>query len=142
MITRGIVERVVDAYHVKVRIPSIDRVATSSIHTATENLNTAIVATVPGCQIELQPNDVVIVAIDSSEPSAIIIGYLYREESVNKPVTMLLEKLLVSSKAVLPSSTFVGKVTPNELQALQGVQSNIQVQLDELNSRLKKLEEM
>lgn len=141
MITRGIVERVIDSYHVKVRLPSIDRVETSSIHTVTENLNTAILATVPGCQIELQPDDVVIVAIDPSEPSAIILGYLYRQEAVNKPITMFLEKLLVSYRASLPSSTTIGSVKATEIQCLKGVEDNIQMQLDELNSRLKKLEE-
>lgn len=139
MITRGIIEKSIDQYHVKVRIPSVDRVDTSSVHTSTDNLNTAVFATLPGCEVRLQPGDVVIVYVD--EESATILGYLYRIESIEKRISQNLASLNVSESARLPISTHIGEVLPKEIAYLSGVNENLQKQLDAIKERLTLLEE-
>ena len=141
MITRGIIEKSIDEYKVKVRVPSIDRMSTSSLHTSTENLNTAIFATLPGCQVHLQPGDVVIVYIDDSGESAIILGYLYRVESVEKTCSYKADSLIVTDSATLSRNTTIGEVKASEISYLSGLTENIQKQLDELSRRLNVLEE-
>lgn len=137
MITRGIIEQVVDAFHVKVRIPTIDRVASSNVHTSTENLNTATYVSVPGCEVQLQPGDVVIVHVSSE--TVTIIGYLYRQEVISKRCSFNLESLDVSGSAKLPLDTRIGNVRPGEISMLQGVEDNIQTQIDELKQKIKEL---
>ena len=45
MITRGIVEKIIDQYSVKVRIPILDKVGASDAATPTDELNTAVICT-------------------------------------------------------------------------------------------------
>jgi len=139
MITRGIIEKSVDQYHVKVRIPSVDRMDTSSVYTSTDNLNTAVFATLPGCEVRLQPGDVVIVYVD--DESATILGYLYRIESIEKRISQNLASLNVSESVKLPISTSIGEVLPKEIAYLSGVNENLQKQLDAIKERLTLLEE-
>ena len=138
MITRGIIEKSIDLYHVKVRIPSVDRVETSSLHTSTDNLNTAVFATLPGCEVQLQPGDIVIVHVD--DEGATILGYLYRLESTEKRISQRLASLDVEESVRLPFSTKIGKVLPKEVACLSGVNENLQQQLNEIKERLKALE--
>lgn len=139
MIRRGIIEKSVDLYHVKVRIPSVDRVLTSPMHTSTDNLTTAVLATVPGCEVNLQPGDVVIVSIESDD-DVVILGYLYREESIKKHCSQRLDSLTVDYSTVLSADTTIGSVQPKNIQSLQGVSENIQKQLDDIKQRLTILE--
>ena len=141
MITRGIIEKSIDPYHVKVRIPTIDRLSTSSVHTPTNNLSNAVFATLPGCEVKLQPGDVVIVSVDNVEDSVTILGYLYREASVNKQCSHKMESLTVNTLAKLPKDTTIGSVFPSEIAQLSGVKENIQKQLDDITRRLSLLEE-
>lgn len=141
MITRGIIEKSIDQYHVKVRIPSVDRVDTSSVHTSTDNLNTAVFATLPGCEVRLQPGDVVIVSIEDFDEGATILGYLYRNESIQKQIVQNLSSLTVGESAKLPISTTIGKVSSSELAHLSGVNENLQKQLNDIKERLALLEE-
>lgn len=140
MITRGIIEKSVDQYHVKVRIPSIDRMNTSSVHTSTDNLTNAVLATLPGCEVQLQPGDVVIVAIDKTDDCATILGYLYREASVNKHCRHNMSSLSVDYSTVLSRDTTIGDVKSTEIAHLCGVKENIQKQLDDIQRRLSSLE--
>jgi len=132
MITRGIIEQRVDAYHVKVRIPLVDKVLTAPIHTPTENLTTAILATIPGLEVELVPGDVVIVSTDKCEDTAIILGYLYRDASRDKICKLKLESLHVVDSAELPRNTNIGNVTAAELNFLSGARDNLQRQIDDI----------
>lgn len=141
MITRGIIEKSIDQYHVKVRIPSIDRMSTSSVHTSTDNLSTAVFATLPGCEVHLQPGDVVIVSVEDVDDSVTILGYLYRDASVKKHCSHKMDSLRVDYSTVLSNDTTIGIVTPREIEYLAGVKENIQKQFDDLQMRLRLLEE-
>lgn len=141
MITRGIIEQSIDEYRVKVRIPTVDRLDTSSVHTSTDNLNTAVFATLPGCEVNLQPGDVVIVSVEDLDESAVIIGYLYRLESVNKHCSYRADSLIVDNVTQLSKDTSIGEVQATEIAHLKGLNENLQQQLDEIKQRLLRLEE-
>lgn len=141
MITRGIIEEVVDSYTARVRIPTVDRIATSTIHTASNNLRQAIVSALPGIVLHLSVGDVVIVDIpDHSSSSGTILGYLYRPEVKDFKCDALFDTLSVQSVSSLPQDTTIGEVTSSELHCLRGVSSNIQKQLDDMLERIKRLE--
>ncbi len=137
MIKRGIIEKRVDPYHVKVRIPSIDRVSTSSIHTSTDNLSTATFITIPGLEVDLQPGDVVLVNIEAEEVT--IFGYLYRDASIAKKCILNLSDLLVDQSATLPLNTVIGDVTAANVQCLAGATENIQKQIDALKQQIAEM---
>ncbi len=137
MITKGIVEKIVDRYHVKVRIPTIDRTPSSSIHTNTENLNTALICTLSNCNPNIQIGDVVFVALDDqSEDDAIILGYLYREVMTPTYCDLILNRLNVESEVALPKNITIGDITYTELSQLIGANKNLQQQITSLQNQL------
>lgn len=141
MITKAIVEKIISPYQVKVRIPVFDRVDTSSISTSTENLNTATICTLPNCYINIQVGDVVFVGFeDNTYHKAVVLGHLCKQ-NVETFCNIDLNKVTVATSAELPYNTTVGQIKPQELLCLAGVQSNIQLQLDNITQRLLALEE-
>lgn len=140
MITKAIVESVVDRYTIKVRVPRIDRTYASSIRTETEYLNEALICTLSNCDPNIQPGDIVFVALDDqNEDEAIILGYLYRETRTNALCDFILNSLTVNGQVTLPFETQIGIVQPSELQALSGVSDNISSTLRDFKQTLDDL---
>lgn len=141
MITKGIIEDIVSPYEVKVRIPLLDRSSTSSLSTATENLNSATICTLPNCYMNLQIGDIVFVGFeDNTYYKAVILGHLSREASTSTYVDLSMRNLTVLDSAKLPSSTSIGELTAEKIQDLIGLKDILQQQIDELLKRIEKLE--
>lgn len=140
MITKAIVESIVDRYTVKVRVPRIDRTYASSIRTENTYLNEALICTLSNCDPNIQPGDIVFVALDDqNEDEAIILGYLYRETRTNALCDFILNSLVVNGQVKLPFETQIGFVQPSELQALTGISGNISSTLTEFKKKLEDL---
>lgn len=142
MITKAIVEQIVDSYNIRVRIPIIDRTAKSSIHTSTENLNVATICTVGGCSPNLRVGDVVIVALDDTlEENVVILGSCYRDTPSYTYSDIIHNQLDVRVKCTLPEETTIGNVSAESLKHLSGAKDNLQRQITSLEERLSFLEE-
>ena len=140
MITKAIIEAVVDKYTLKIRVPRLDRTVSSTIKTATQDLNEAIVCTLPKCDPNLQPGDIVFVAIDEqNEDDMIILGHLYREHTRSNACDLILSHLQVDTIAELPIQTTIGSVTSDNIKTLEGSSDNIQLQLNTITSTLSDL---
>ena len=140
MITKAIVEKVIDNYNIRVRVPSLDRTYQSSVYTNNEDLNVAIVCTLPGCDPNIKVGDVVFVSLEETEEDrAVILGYLYRTKKTETLCDMLLSKLNVANVAVLPEDTTIGNVSSFELQQLSGIRGNVQLQITQLQEQVARL---
>lgn len=143
MITKAIVEKVIDNYNIRIRVPSLDRTYQSSVYTNNEDLNVAIVCTLPGCDPNIKVGDVVFVSLeDTEEDRAVILGYLYRTKKTETLCDMLLSKLNVADAAVLPEDTTIGNVSSFELQQLSGIRGNVQLQITQLQEQVAKLTQL
>ena len=141
MITKAIVEDVIDRYNIKIRIPSLDRTPRSSVRTLSDNLDVAIICTLPHFDLKIQRGDIVIVAWEETEEEPIILGYLYRSKMTDTYVDCILSSVHVNNNAHLPHDTFIGDVMNHEIHQLTGIRANIQKQIDELQAKLIQLEE-
>ena len=143
MITKAIVEKVIDNYNIRVRVPSLDRTYQSSVYTNNEDLNVAIVCTLPGCDPNIKVGDVVFVSLEETEEDrAVILGYLYRTKKTETLCDMLLSKLNVANVAVLPEDTSIGNVSSFELQQLSGIRGNVQLQITQLQEQVARLTQL
>jgi hypothetical protein len=142
MFTRAIVDSVVDKYHIRVRIPLLDRVASTNVHTSSDDLNIATICTLPNCSPNIKPGDVVFVAFESTDvgKKAVVVGYLFREAMAQTYCDMVVDDLQVVGKCTLPYETSIGGVSQNELANLRGVRDNLQRQIDSLLERVIELE--
>lgn len=139
MVTKGIVEEVISPYSIRVRIPSIDRLYQSSVHVSKEALDVAVICTLPGCDINLQPGDIVIVSSDEAEEDLIILGTLYRSKKTSTLTNFEIAILLVSDTATLPEATTIGNVDSTSLQCLAGCRYNLQKHLDDMQAQIDEL---
>lgn len=143
MITKAIVEKVIDNYNIRIRVPSLDRTYQSSVHTNNEDLDVALVCTLPGCDPNIKAGDIVFVSLEETEEDrAVILGYLYRTKKTETLCDMLLSKLNVANVAVLPQDTTIGNVSSFELQQLSGIRGNVQLQITQLQKQVARLTEM
>lgn len=140
MITKAIVEQIVDRYHIRVRIPVLDRTLQSSIHTPTEELNVALVCVPPNFSPNIKCGDIVFVSIDNTdEENVVILGYLYRSDETMPYADMILNELSVQSIAKFPADTTIGNVSGKEISMLSSVNDNIQRQIDHLQQQIDRL---
>lgn len=142
MITRGIVEEIVSPYQVSVRIPSIDRTNIHNNRATKNNLNIATICSLPRCNLNLQPGDVVFVAFEDNHynKELVILGVLYKETATVGAPKQQLQTLDVFSNAVLPIDTQIGEVSSTSIQSLRGCKGNIQEELNMLKQRVLNLE--
>ena len=141
MITRGIVEEVIDRYTVRVRLPLLDGTPSSKMSTKTNQLNVASICTLPSCDMNVRVGDVVFVGFeDVGERRAFIFGYLYRNAMTNTYCDMMVNSLETLGRTQLCSNTSIGDVSANEISCLSGVTSNIQKQINRLETMITTLE--
>lgn len=137
MITKAIVEALVDRHKVRVRIPILDRVSSSNVHTKTEDLNIATICTLPSCHPNLQPGDVVFVAFeDSDQRNAVVLGHLYRQNMTDTYSDIVLNSLKVNGECTLTKDTTIGNISYTQLSTLTGIKDNIQNQLNSTNEKV------
>ena len=140
MITRGIVEKLLTPYEIKVRIPLLDRIPISSVSTDVDSLNTAVVCTLPRCDVNLRPGDIVFVGFEDNQyDQVVILGVLYKETLTKESPNQQLQNLNVFGEAVLPQQTSIGDVTANNIKCLQGCKINIQQEIEMLKIQLENL---
>lgn len=140
MITKAIVDSIVDKYTIKVRIPRIDRVLQTSMRTSDDHLSEALICTLSNCDPNIRVGDIVFVALDDqNEDEVIILGYLYREKRTEAYCDLILNELRVCNKVILPKNTSIGDVNANDIIHLKNTKDNIQLQIDSLVTELSNL---
>lgn len=140
MLTKGIVEEIVDQYTIKVRLPIYDKLAESMQSTSIEDLAEAIICTIPNITNTLSINDIVIVGFEDDDISKpIILGQLYRNKESDSIANLKLGELTTISTTKLNYNTFIGNITPNEIETLSGAKDNLQRQIDLLNDEIQQL---
>lgn len=143
MITKGIIEKIINPYSVKVRIPIFDATKEAKEGVKTDELSNAIICALPNSGNLLEVNDVVFVAFEDNDiAKPIIIGHLYKEVKTNTKIDLELNNLKTFSTTKLNKDTYIGEVKPSELKALLGVRENIQNQIDNLNDLIEELRGM
>lgn len=125
MLQKAIIEKKLDKYSMKVRIPVYNKVKSDPTATPTNELYTATIQTLPGCSPNYQEGDVVIVDFENDDVSfPIIIGLLYREHMPQGSTDITADSLVVNVNTNLSENTLIGEVTPESLKKLNDKYSN------------------
>lgn len=125
MLQKAIIEKKLDKYSMKVRIPVYNKVKSDPTATPTNELYTATIQTLPGCSPNYQEGDVVIVDFENDDLSfPIIIGLLYREHMPQGSTDITANSLVVNVNTNLSENTLIGEVTPDSLKKLNDKYSN------------------
>ena len=133
MITRGIVEKLLDRYTIKVRMPLLNRMKQNSSSILSDDLNEAVVSVPPNFDPNINVGDVVFVAFeDNNFGKPVVIGYLYRSNMTPTYGDIILNSINVKIAANLSADTTIGDVSSTNISYLKGVTSNIQGQLNSL----------
>lgn len=143
MIYKGIVESMLDQYRAKVRIPVLHRASFAPKTVATADLPEALICTLSGCQGGIKQGDIVFIAHEDNDLSKpVIIGHLYSEQINSAYPSLHLETLDVLYSANLPSDTYIGNISPENLSQLADLTVNVQHELELINSKIKNIEDL
>ena len=137
MVTKAIIEEVINNYQVKVRIPILDSTENFSTSTSQVELSTAIVCVQPRSTFVPEVGDIVIVSFeDNDKGKPIIIGCLFKESDNLSQVDLTARNLTVNEGTVLSKNTQIGDIDYNQLKYLQGLQEPVQQALTNLETML------
>lgn len=116
MVTRGIIEKLIDNTHVKVRVPRINKSAGAVGATPTDELPTACLCSIPGVIPYYNVSDVVYVDYENDDTdSPVVIGLISSAITNNGRSDVFLSSLQVDASAILPSDTNIGPITPESI---------------------------
>lgn len=140
MITKGIVESIVDNYSVKVRIPMYDKIDGAKNATPNSDLSIATVCTLPGAVNQVQVGDIVFVGFEDNDISRpVILGQLYRNIQESSLCSLNIDSIVVSNSAKFNEQTTIGDVSYKDISSLIGVRSNLQQQLDTVIDKINEI---
>lgn len=136
MITKAIIESVINNYSYKVRIPVYNRSKDAVFKTQSEQLYTAHVCCQPGLYPLYEVDDIVYVDFeDNNTGNPVILGLLLCEKQVKNSNSLLnINSIDIVSSAILPKNTQIGDISSTEIGQLDGVIGNIQRQIDILKN--------
>lgn len=140
MLTKAIVDKVIDTNAIRVRIPVFNKASYNVNATPSEELYVATVCTLPNCEIPFQVGDVVIVGFEDNQASKpVIIGYLFRKTDYLCKADLKLSSLIVDGNVKFSNEISIGEINYNDILKLKGIKDNIQQQLDILTNRINLL---
>ena len=133
MVTKGIIEEIIDTYKAKVRLPVFDALEGTQSGVSNNNLCVATNIVIANMTNPVSVGDVVFVTFEDNDNSKpIILGHLYKQKlSTTKP-NLSLGGLEATGTVKLGKSTSVGDVSYKEIQALIGVNANIKDTFDNI----------
>lgn len=141
MITRGIIEQIVNAYTVKVRMPAINDMGRTGKNLLSDDLNDAKICTLSHVNPSLNIGDIVFVAFEDNDMGKpVVIGHLYRENMQNTYTDIQSNSLIVNLMCQLPEYTSIGEVTSKQIAYLKNVNYDLQSQIDRLTNIVNDLE--
>lgn len=141
MITKGIVEKIISPYLIKVRLPIFDKIEEAKDSTKVNDLSEATICTLPNSGNQVDIGDIVFVGFEDNDYSKpIILGHLFKESLAKANIDITTRLFTTTSLTKLYKQTYIGEVTPQEIECLKNIESNIQGQLKVINERLDKLE--
>lgn len=132
--TRAFIEGRVDDFHYRVRIPILNKLSSSVGATPTNELAVATIATPPGISPKFRTGDLVFIEYEENDTSKpVIVGRMFNTLTSNIASDAYFDSVTVSVNATLPKDSNVGDTTSQNLIYLNGLNSNIQYQLDNIN---------
>lgn len=135
---KAIVESV-DGTQVRIRIPELHKIKGAVGATPSTEIPLAPICTLPGCNPNLRPGDVVLVDFENEEfGTPVIIGTLFTDRTDNGIADLTLGSLKVKVNVELPPDTKIGGITATNLSNLLNLSENLQLTLDNLKSTIRK----
>ena len=133
MVTKAIIEQINSPYEVVVRIPLFNSISTFSQSTKANNLNSAIICTLPQCNFIPTVGDIVFVAFEDNDIGRpVVIGCLFKESGNTSGINLNVRELIVNGNTYLSEDTQIGDVTSDEIKQLK----NLKFALEDLQSQI------
>lgn len=137
MLFKGTVEKIIDSYTVKVRIPFLHKVSSALNYTLPEDLPEAHISTLPNTRPNIKVGDVVIIGFENNDLSRpMILGYLFTDNPYETTCSPIFNSLEVQYDTSLSANTSIGDVTSENIKCLLGVKENLQQQINQLKNEI------
>lgn len=136
MITKATIEEKIDKYKFRVRIPIYNKQKDAIFATPTNELDIALVCTLPGCGVNYQVGDVVYVGFDDAQDyEPVILGLLYREKDTGTLMSITAESIKTKVSTELSQHTSIGNINEFNIKALYGANESLQKEIERLQKK-------
>lgn len=133
MFTKAVIEEVISANRVRVRIPIFDKIASVTNSTPFEELSEATICTLPGAKDNCKVGDIVYVTFEDNDVGRpVVVGYLQREYDTGTLPSLKVGSFTAEGEVVLPGTTTIGNINFKNLSQLEELDENVQKTLDQL----------
>lgn len=121
-----------NGYKAKVRIPFFNRALNTTNALPDDNLTTASICTLPGCNPVYFPGDIVYVDFEANDMSKpVILGVLYRDQKLSS-INIDSKSINVELFSKLPADTSIGEIDKTAINSLTRISGNIQNQFTQI----------
>ena len=135
--TRGIIEEVIDRFHVRVRIPEYNGLLGTDRGTPTSELEIATICCMPGYVPHYRVGDIVFVDYERNNVEMpVVLGVIAGANNVYIGSDVEADSLKIQINCELPLDTSIGNVSKDNIQNLAGARNNIQRQIDLLVEKI------
>ena len=149
MVTKAIVEQIIDDYTIRVRIPLFDKIASDLTATRTADLSEATICFLANSYMGVSLGDIVYVSFEDNDRSKpVIIGHLSCNKDYESAASLVLHNLSIDSSCNLPANTLIGNIRYEQLLNAIQLQNNLnnltnalRLQLIEQSKEIEQLKE-
>lgn len=142
MITKAYISEVFSPNKVRVRVPLFNKIDGVNGSTPKNELSMACVCSLPNCKVAPQSGDVVLVGFEEDNTSKpVVLGFLSKESDISSTVDIKCEKLEALGDVILDKRTTIGKVTPENIECLEGLEDNVDEKFESLDTDIDKINE-
>lgn len=144
MITKGIIEEIINTYQARIRIPMYDGLENTKQSTLNKDLSIASISVISNLHNPVNVGDIVFVGFEDNDiGKPIILGTLYKEVMETKTNlklnSLISDNLNILNSTILPYNTQIGSITNKEIASLSGIKNNIQEQINELENKINNI---
>lgn len=140
MITKAIIQDVINAHKIRIRIPLYNKLDGVNGSTPNNELSIASVCTLPNIISDPHVGDIVFVSFEEDNiAKPVILGYL-SSKADNKSLTNIkCDNLLVKGETCLTKETVIGEIEYENISQLKGLKDNINLKFQSIDKNISSL---
>lgn len=142
MVTKAIVQEVISAHRVRIRIPLYNKIEGVMNSTPDTELPVSPICTLPNIKVSPNVGDIVFVAFEEDDLShPVVLGYLSMDSMGDALVNIKCDDLEAEGSIELGKDISIGDITYTNIECLKNLKDNILLEFQRIDKSLAQLDD-